>query len=691
MLRPDSKHQLIMDNGTFEDKGARAALKSLFARAEQMKESAAEREDASEPREAQITSVGAEQVVLHPEGMQRLNVGAAHSDSKANIHNATEPAASPVPTVANLPADDDETTEEQTETSGIEAQDVVIEPVKSLREHGLLVETINHFAIKEYLKAGVLFPGRHSDDSPAKDIFLGTEVGKPSYALFGDDKKYAAAIYNQNALADEERVAYGVFIVGTAWDVWVMHQNGFAAVSFFDDECGPQVLKQHLVGHRITDVKVALDNNAQGRLDAIWLREVFAKYEIAVHICILPVRLDCGVRDLFRDLKFDRKAFRDTVGTLPLAPSFFVSRWNENPALDLPEATAEDDLLPCLNEASLQGLPLPACVVDGVLLAGRPALFTGKHDLGKSAVALDMSLSVCTGRKWNGKKTLQGDVFYIAAEGASGIAKRVQAWKEHYGIVSVPNFHVVPRALPLQDAEERERLIRTVKAHSDSPALIVADTLARCCGEADDNSTADMNAFTSSIEELCLATGAAVLIVHHNNRSDSYRGSSALPANCDGHLTLSGDSGGAKVTLKVAKLKDFADGEKMVLRREVVTLKGSVDEHGHPQSSVVFVKDDSEAKGTASLSPKEEATLQALAALHAQDTTHPGFTSTEWLKAAKLAGVSKPTYDRARKKLVDLGAVGHDSISGVYTVNDKVDDADAEAGDDETADDEVGS
>ena len=152
--------------------------------------------------------------------------------------------------------------------------------------------------------------------------------------------------------------------------------------------------------------------------------------------------------------------------------------------------------------------------------------------------------------------------------------------------------------------------------------------------------------------------GAAVLLVHHNNRDDTYRGSSVLPANATGHLEISNPPSkgqGQKIKIRVAKLKDFAQGHSLNLGSQVVEIGGG-DEFGKPLSSLVLVLDKSDETKGEGLSPKENDALQALAELG-----DVGATSTVWKKAAVAKGVSNTTFDRAKTKLLDEHAVECDN------------------------------
>jgi hypothetical protein len=86
-----------------------------------------------------------------------------------------------------------------------------------------------------------------------------------------------------------------------------------------------------------------------------------------------------------------------------------------------------------LDSKSLDSLPDPQPVIDGVLYLDSLAWLHGKPGHGKSFVALDWAACVAAGLPWQGCETRQGTVLYVIAEGVSGLRQRVRAWEEHAG------------------------------------------------------------------------------------------------------------------------------------------------------------------------------------------------------------------------------------------------------------------
>jgi len=589
---------------------------------------------------------------------------------------STEPGANQTPPMAEHESgQDDKNTDNELNNSIVGPGDIIQEtrPLTILQDSGLRAETISRFGLRPLIGMGLHYPTAQTDGEAGPFRLKSIMVGHPEYQWMQSELP-RPLIYNSSVLADKKRLESGLFLVPNELDVWVMHQNGYAAVSFLDDRVDSdalEVVAEYLSEEGVGKVQIICAETLDGRKKATALFTALREWRIKRDVRVLSGPPHSTISDLFVAQRFDRRKFRDAVASLLTAPLPLVEAWIENPSLNLPVLSPpgggpNDDpgceLLPCYGEDDLLLIPLPEYLVEGLLLAAGTTLFTGCHNTGKSAIGLDMSACVSAGRAWNGRKTKKGKVVYLAAEGAGGISKRQAAWKRHHSVEKLPDLYVIPRAFELHDPAILEILLRTIQHHCERPALVVIDTLSRYAAGLDENSPNDMAKFVDAAAAIGTATGAAVLIVHHNNRTGEFRGASSLPANCDGHLELKGNPGSPTVKLRVAKIKDFPDGETIALRREVITL--SVDDPLNPGSeamtSVVFVPATGE-KAESKLSAKEETVLRALAAIATEgsfdENETTGATSTVWASRAAQDGVPKATFERAKKKLLLLGAI----------------------------------
>lgn len=228
-------------------------------------------------------------------------------------------------------------------------------------------------------------------------------------------------------------------------------------------------------------------------------------------------------------------------------------------------------------------------LVSGVLEAGVLAAAFGAPASGKSFVAIDLALSVASGRAWNERGVNQGSVVYFAGEGKAGIKRRLKAWiqrnPESRELIA-EHFYLSDRACNLPN---EAALVLDTLADVKNLKLVILDTLQRTM-EGDENSTRDMSAYVMALDAIKAAyPEVVVLVVHHTGHgsADRARGSSVLKASLDAEIYVSKDDAGV-ITLKSSKAKDAEPFPPLSFRLESVVLDGWQDDDGQPVTSAVL-------------------------------------------------------------------------------------------------------
>lgn len=226
---------------------------------------------------------------------------------------------------------------------------------------------------------------------------------------------------------------------------------------------------------------------------------------------------------------------------------------------------------------------------------GSVGMLFGPSGLGKTFITLDMALDVATGQSWAGMPTRALPVIYVSAEGGDAVGRRVRAWylhavgqcatdEERQALVANlgANFHLIPHAVQVADAGQREDLIGAIKElHGEDPiGLVVLDTVARNAMGIEENSNTDMGRFVDSCYSLKAGLHVAgedeedcgeptVLLVHHTGKvtlgadgEPVERGASALKGGLDFSLAL---DAGPPLRILTLKLKDAAKPNPMAV------------------------------------------------------------------------------------------------------------------------------
>ena len=193
-------------------------------------------------------------------------------------------------------------------------------------------------------------------------------------------------------------------------------------------------------------------------------------------------------------------------------------------AASQPESRLDELRGALVDSAGLDKLPVPESLIDGLLARDSLAWLHGKPGHCKTLIALDWSCCVGAGLPWQGRAVTAGPVLYVIAEGASGLLARVRAWEDNAGERTSVLFLPVAIQLRRGDFPALAALAAELGC-----ALVVIDTQARVTVGADENSAVDMGHLVVAADKVRAATGACVLVLHHESRAgENMRGSTAL-------------------------------------------------------------------------------------------------------------------------------------------------------------------
>lgn len=229
-----------------------------------------------------------------------------------------------------------------------------------------------------------------------------------------------------------------------------------------------------------------------------------------------------------------------------------------------------------LTRDGLRALPKPEPLITNVLDKGTVALLYGRWGTLKSFIALDWAASIAAGQVWMGRKTERCKVLYIAAEGAFGLAARIDAWEVGRGsAIGEHDLHILPHPVNLTDPTDVADLIALIDCNGYG--FVVIDTLARSMIGADENSARDCGMVVDVLTRLREHTPdgrGCVTGVHHAGKDGkTFRGSSVFEAGADIVYSTSADNG--VITLEREKRKDGPVDDRHTLYLHLIDGTGS--------------------------------------------------------------------------------------------------------------------
>ena len=310
--------------------------------------------------------------------------------------------------------------------------------------------------------------------------------------------------------------------------------------------------------------------------------------------------------------------------------------------------------------ADLTRLPRPLWLVRGLLVEHTTSVLSADSGSFKSFFALDMALSVATGREFHGREVRRGAVVYVAAEGFWTLRDRATAWSRVHGVEFTENFHILQVPVDVSNAATSAAFVAEVSALE--PALIVLDTLSQNALGLNENSNDEMARFMAGMMATARQLRAHVQAVHHNSKAGNLRGAGAIHNNADAHISLERpESGAPNVVFIRCEKQRGAPFQPFALQGSEVVLPYA-DEYGDAVTSLVFelTGDAPSPARDGRAGRKADSTARLLEVLNElRGALSDGGTVTkdQWRDAVISLGVaSKTSFYRLAKELEEQGA-----------------------------------
>jgi hypothetical protein len=241
--------------------------------------------------------------------------------------------------------------------------------------------------------------------------------------------------------------------------------------------------------------------------------------------------------------------------------------------------------------ASIKVSKAPNYLVKNILPRTGLVVVWGPPKCGKSFWVFDLAMHIAIGRKYRGHRVQQGRVVYLALEGGSGFAARIEAWRQRRLAdhdQAVPFFLLDTPIALVADHRELIAAIRDQLQH-EPPVSVVIDTLNRSL-TGSENKDEDMGAYIRAADAIRVAFNCLVIIIHHcgvvGNRP---RGHTSLAGADDAQIAVERDKEGV-ITATVEHMKDAEAGTVLASKLERVEL--GTDADGDPVSSCVIIATD---------------------------------------------------------------------------------------------------
>ena len=198
--------------------------------------------------------------------------------------------------------------------------------------------------------------------------------------------------------------------------------------------------------------------------------------------------------------------------------------------------------------------------VDGLISAGSVNVVFGEPGAGKTWALFDLALSVAMGEPWLGMTTTRGPVLIIDEEsGKRRLSRRMgEAMRGHDAGADVPIMAVSLAGFDLGKPNDYGEIYNLIK--STGARVVIIDALADIMPGRDENAVKDTAPIFLSLRKIAEDTQAAIIVIHHANKTGGYRGSSAIKGAIDLLLSVEKKNDSNNLTFKTEKARDTTAG-----------------------------------------------------------------------------------------------------------------------------------
>lgn len=195
-------------------------------------------------------------------------------------------------------------------------------------------------------------------------------------------------------------------------------------------------------------------------------------------------------------------------------------------------------------------------VIEKLIHERSVSMCYGEPGAKKTWALHSLAVNVALGKVWLGLNTVPKKVLIIDEEsGDEWMANRLSAAirgelgdeNTKVEFVSLAGFKLDDK----DDAMELEQLI--TERHS---GLVIIDALTDCM-VGDENSKQDTQPVFTTLKRIATHTNAAIIIIHHSNKTGGYRGSSAIKGAIDLLAKIESEEGSNWINIKTEKTRNI--------------------------------------------------------------------------------------------------------------------------------------
>lgn len=208
---------------------------------------------------------------------------------------------------------------------------------------------------------------------------------------------------------------------------------------------------------------------------------------------------------------------------------------------------------------ALAPMPPMQWVCEGLFSVASTSVVFGAPGSKKTWSLLDLAVCIALGQPWLGHATTQGAVLIVDEEsGPKRLLRRMgDVVRGHQADASLPifatslhgfNFFAPSTGTGAKDLQDT--ILQT------QARFVIMDALADIMIGGDENAVKDTQKVFHALRQVSEFTGAAIALIHHANKVNGYRGSTAISGAIDLLLQVESKTGEPLVKFETVKARD---------------------------------------------------------------------------------------------------------------------------------------
>ena len=199
----------------------------------------------------------------------------------------------------------------------------------------------------------------------------------------------------------------------------------------------------------------------------------------------------------------------------------------------------------------------PEYIVDQLFPKGSVSVVPGAPGSFKTMALLSCGVRTAIGEFWIGFSTNKCNVLFVDEEsGEQRLSRRLgDVLRGEFGNAETPIKTISLARFDLRDPGDA-RLLQDEIERQDAE-LVIIDALVDIMPGADENLVKDVHPVFMRLRKIAEETGAAIVVIHHTNRSGGYRGSSAISGAVDLMLIVESKKDSTIINFTTEKARDI--------------------------------------------------------------------------------------------------------------------------------------